>query len=85
MSYGFFSPIGAILCLRFKLVRSLLTTGFGCLLLFFVLAATSTLASRAAFWGYQVFLGAGLAFVLNAVVTAAQLSAPAEYMCAAMV
>lgn len=54
--------------------------GFACLLIFNILAATSSENSRQAFWGYQVFLGAGLALVLNAVVTAAQLSAPPELM-----
>lgn len=80
MAYGVFSPVGAFLCVRFKLIRSLIVAGFTCLLLFNILAATSKLTSGDAFWGYQVILGAGLALVLNGVVTAAQLSAPPEYM-----
>ena len=80
MCYGAFSPVGAFLCHRFKLIRSLIITGFTCLGVFNILAATSTLSSQKAFWGYQIFLGAGLAFVLNGLVTAAQLSAPPEYM-----
>ena len=80
MCYGAFSPVGAFLCYRFKLVRSLITTGFSCLVVFNILATTSTLGSQKAFWGYQVILGAGLAFVLNGLVTAAQLSAPPKYM-----
>ncbi|KAK5026199.1 hypothetical protein LTS07_007724 [Exophiala sideris] len=80
MAYGVFSPVGAFLCVRFKLIRSLIVTGFTFLLLFNILAATSKLTSRDAFWGYQVILGAGLALVLNGLVTAAQLSAPPEYI-----
>ena len=80
MCYGAFSPAGAFLAYRFKLIRSLIITGFTCLMVFNILAATSTLGSQKAFWGYQIVLGAGLALVLNGLVTAAQLSAPPKYM-----
>ena len=78
--YTVVGPVAAMVCYRFKQVRSLILTGFVCFLIFGICMATTTLKSRSAIWGYQVFLGTGLSLVLNALVTAAQLSAPAEYM-----
>lgn len=78
--YTVVGPIAAIICYRYKQVRSLIVAGFVCFLIFGICMATTTLKSCSAIWGYQVFLGAGLSLELNALVTAAQLSAPAEYM-----
>jgi len=80
IGYTIVGPIAAFICYRFKQVRSLIVTGFVCFLIFGICMATTTLESHSAIWGYQVFLGTGLSLVLNALVTAAQLSAPAEYM-----
>jgi hypothetical protein len=78
--YTVVGPVAAVICYRFKQVRSLIVAGFACFLIFGICMATATLKSRSAIWGFQVFLGTGLSLVLNALVTAAQLSAPAEYM-----
>ena len=42
--------------------------------------ASSKAGDEAAMWGFQVFLGAGLALVLCALVTLAQLSGPPDLM-----
>ena len=78
--YIIWSPVAAVICYRFKQVRSLIVVGFFNFLVFAICMVTATLDSRSAIWGYQVFLGLGLSFVLNAIVAAAQLSAPAEHM-----
>lgn len=74
------SPIAAVICYKFKLLRSLIVLGFVCLLVWGICMATTTLDSRRAVWGYSAILGMGIALVLNAVVAAAQLSAPPELM-----
>ena len=53
--------------------------GFLGLILFFILAATSTTRTpQANFWGYMVLLGGGLGFLLTTLVVAAQFSTPPE-------
>lgn len=62
-----------------KTVRAPSMAGFLGFLLFFILAATAkTSTSQANFWGYMVFLGAGLAFLLTTLMVSAQLATPAE-------
>lgn len=78
--YVFVSPLAAVICHRFKLLRSLIAAGFVCFIVWSALMATIKLDSTAGIWGYQAILGAALALVLNAVVASAQLSAPAELM-----
>ncbi|KIW99295.1 uncharacterized protein Z519_00958 [Cladophialophora bantiana CBS 173.52] len=54
-------------------------TGFLGFLLFFALAATSKASTpEANFWGYMIFLGGGLGFLLTTLVVAAQFSTPPE-------
>ena len=80
MIYAAVSPVGAIICLRYKQVQSLIVTGFVCFIIYAVCMATTSLTNGAATWGYLAFVGTGLSLVLCAVVTAAQLSAPPELM-----
>lgn len=74
------SPITAVICYRFKNLRTLNVVGFVFLLTWAICMATTSLGSTSAIWGYQAILGAALAFILNAVVASAQLSAPPELM-----
>ena len=80
MVFTVICPIGAIICSRYKQVRSLIIVGFASFLIFSITMATSTIDNITAYWGIQVFLGIGLGLVLCAIVTAAQLSAPPELM-----
>ncbi len=74
------SPITAAICYKFKSLRSLVVGGFVFLLAWAICMATTSLCSTSAVWGCQAILGAALAFILNAVVASAQLSAPPELM-----
>jgi hypothetical protein len=78
--YTVVGPIAAVVCFRFKEVRGLIVAGYVCFLIFAICMATATLKSRNAIWGFQILLGTGLSLVLNALVTAAQLSAPPQLM-----
>ncbi len=78
--YTVVGPVAAVICYRFKQVRLFIVVGFVCFLIFGICMATATLESRSAIWGYQIFLGTALSLVLNALVTAAQLSAPPDQM-----
>ena len=80
MVFTVICPLGAIICSRYKQVRSLIIVGFASFLIFSITMATSTVDNVTAYWGIQVFLGIGLGLVLCAIVTAAQLSAPPELM-----
>jgi hypothetical protein len=74
------SSICAYICYKYKLIRSLIVAGFAAFLVWAVCMATTGLRGQGETYGYQAFLGAGLALVLNAVVASAQLSAPPELM-----
>ncbi|KEF62407.1 uncharacterized protein A1O9_00379 [Exophiala aquamarina CBS 119918] len=76
--YVVFSPITALICYKFRNLRSLNVMGFVFLLTWAICMATTSLGSTSAVWGYQAILGVALAFILNAVVASAQLSAPPE-------
>lgn len=75
------APAAAFICYRFKQLRILAVAGFVSFLIYGITMATSVVSGEAAFWGCQAFLGCGLMLVLSALVTAAQLSAPPEFMC----
>ncbi|RVX74921.1 hypothetical protein B0A52_01198 [Exophiala mesophila] len=76
--YVVLSPVTAVICYKFKSLRTLIIVGFVFFLAWAICMATTTLGSSSAVRGYQALLGAALAFVLNAVVASAQLSAPPE-------
>ena len=78
--YVVLSPVTAVICYKFKSLRTLIIVGFVFFLAWAICMATTTLGSSSAVRGYQALLGAALAFVLNAVVASAQLSAPPELM-----
>lgn len=80
MVYTAASPVAALICFRYKQVRSLNTAGFCAFLIFCACMATSSVKHETAMWGFQVFLGVGLSLVLCSIVTAAQLSAPPALM-----
>jgi hypothetical protein len=75
-----FGPVGAVVSSRYKQVKSLNIIGFILLLVFCACMATSKTGDEAAMWGFQIFLGTGLALVLCALITMAQLSAPPDLM-----
>ncbi|KAJ9634172.1 hypothetical protein H2204_006503 [Knufia peltigerae] len=66
-------------CSRTKKVRPPAVLAFLCFIVYFVLMATTTASTPVAnLWGYNIFIGMGLALSLNPLVVAAQLSIPAR-------
>lgn len=62
-----------------KVLRSPAVVGFGALLLFYILMATTTPSSPGnVFWGYPVLAGVGLATLVPVITVTAQLSTPPE-------
>ncbi|KAI1617003.1 siderophore iron transporter [Exophiala viscosa] len=74
------APAAVFICYRYKQLRILAVAGFVSFLIYGITMATSIVSGEAAFWGCQAFLGCGLMLVLSALVTAAQLSAPSEFI-----
>jgi hypothetical protein len=67
-------------CSRTKKIRVPMILAFTCFLTFNITMSTTQLGSGKAIWGYIVFLAFGMSMGLTTVMTAAQLSAPAELM-----
>ncbi|KAL2782938.1 major facilitator superfamily domain-containing protein [Aspergillus keveii] len=74
-----FCVVIGIYSAKWKALRLPLVVGFGLLLLFNVMMATTTPSSHPnVFWGYPVLAGAGLGSILPAIIVMAQLSTPAD-------
>ena len=78
-SFIVFAPVAGLVISWTRRVRAPSVVGFACFILFFILTAVVKVSTpEANFWGYMVFLGAGLGFLLTTLVTAAQISTPPE-------
>ena len=73
-------PLAGVVSSRFKEVKHINVAGFAFLLIFAICMSTTKLDGEAAVWGYPVLLGLGLALILCAIFSTAQLSAPPELM-----
>lgn len=74
-----FAPTAGFVISWTRNVRTPSAVGFASFIICFILTAVAKLSTpEANFWGYMVFLGAGLAFLLTTLVTAAQLSTPPD-------
>lgn len=83
-AFTFFALATGLYIWRSKTVRIPTVTGFVAFILFFILAATAKESTpQANFWGYMIFLGAGLGLLLTTLVVAAQLSTPPELIAVA--
>lgn len=78
-AFTFFALATGLYIWKSKTVRIPTIAGYVSFLLFFILAATAKESTpEANFWGYMIFLGAGLGLLLTTLVVAAQLSTPPE-------
>ncbi|KEF61169.1 uncharacterized protein A1O9_02734 [Exophiala aquamarina CBS 119918] len=78
-AFTFFALATGLYIWKSKTVRIPTIAGFVAFILFFILAATAQESTpQANFWGYMIFLGAGLGLLLTTLVVAAQLSTPPE-------
>lgn len=78
-AFTFFALATGLYIWRSRSVRIPTVTGFIAFILFFILAATAKESTpEANFWGYMIFLGAGLGLLLTTLVVVAQLSTPPE-------
>ena len=73
-------PVVGVLCYKFRKLRLLVISAFITFLVFAICMASTSLGSQKAVWVYPIFLGYGLAGALSGAVSAAQLSAPPEFM-----
>lgn len=80
IAYIFACIAAAMICYRFKKLKLVASAGFMFFTLFYICMATTTLNSNRSVWGFPVFFGVGLAFGLNALIAAAQFSAPPDLM-----
>ncbi|RVX75917.1 hypothetical protein B0A52_00274 [Exophiala mesophila] len=78
IAYIFACIAAAMICYRFKQLKLVAAAGFMFFTIFYICMATTTLNSNRSVWGFPVFFGAGLACSLNALIAAAQFSAPPD-------
>jgi len=78
-AFTFFALATGLYIWKSKTVHVPTVAGFAVFILFFILAATAKESTpQPNFWGYMVFLGAGLGLLLTTLVVASQLSTPPE-------
>lgn len=76
--YATFSVLAGAFCSTTKRVKLPSVFAFVCMIIFYILMATSGPGSSNQVWGYPVFLGIGLGTCLCTLVTVAQLCTPRD-------